>query len=109
MTRPDLIEQQPRFRDVIEDLLRSSRLKIVLVYSEVAYQDSTGNGEIVSALIKARNAGGDIAVVGLQGKVMDLFQITKLGSVFKCFDTVSNALSYFGVAAEGSTDEVSEE
>ena len=108
MTRPELVSDQPRFRDVIDDLLRSSRLKIIVVYKEIDYQDSTGNGEIVSALVRARNAGGDLAIVGLQGRVLNLFKVTRLESVFKCFPTISEALSYFNVT-EGRANEISEE
>ena len=95
MARDNLLSP-PRFTDVISGLLRDGRVKIIIVYQNVQYQDSTGNGEIVSAYTRARNAGGEIALVGLQGRVADLFTITKLRTVFPCFATISDAMAHFG-------------
>jgi anti-anti-sigma factor len=97
MARTELIEgRQPRFREVVEDLLRAGRIKIIVVYADVEYQDSTGNGDIVSAYTKTRNAGGELVLAGLRGKVEDLFSITRLKTIFRVFSEVSDALAYFG-------------
>jgi anti-sigma B factor antagonist len=91
----------PLFRDTIDDLIRSQRNKIVLLYEGVPYQDSTGNGEIVRAFTKVRNAGGTLVFVGLTQKINDLFQITKLITVFPVFKTLDEALSHLGYSQDG--------
>jgi anti-sigma B factor antagonist len=91
---------RPSFREAVDDLIRSHRSKIVLLYSGVPYQDSMGNGEIVSAFTRVRNAGGTLVFVGLTQKISDLFQITKLITVFPVFNTLDEALSHLGYSQD---------
>lgn len=101
MTMGNLCDR-PSFREAIDDLIRSHRSKIVLLYSGVPYQDSMGNGEIVSAFTRVRNAGGTLVFVGLTEKINDLFNITKLIIVFTVFETLDEALSHFGYNPDSS-------
>lgn len=96
MSMSNLRGDSPSFRETIDALIQSHRTKIVLLYQGVPYQDSMGNGEIVSAHIKARNAGGELVFVGLTEKISDLFQVTKLMTVFPVFNTLDEALAYLG-------------
>lgn len=92
----------PSFREAIDDLIHNHRNRIILLYQGVPYQDSTGNGEVVSAFTRVRNAGGKLVFVGLTEKVRDLFQVTKLMAVFSVFNTLEEALLYLGYTANSS-------
>ena len=83
------------FRKTVTDLLKSGRLKLVVVYEGVQYVDSSGNGEIVTAYTMARNAGGEMVLAGLPKSIMELMEISKLLNVFNVFHSVPEALSYF--------------
>jgi anti-sigma B factor antagonist len=88
------------FRKTVRDLLKEGRLKLVVVQEGVSFVDSAGNGELVTAYTTARNVGGDLVFAGREGAITNVFQITKLFTVFQIFDTVRDALSYF---AKGKT------
>lgn len=90
------LRDRPSFREAVDDLIRTHRTKIILVYAGVRYQDSMGNGELVSAFTKVRNAGGILVFAGLPEKISDLFQVTKLMTVFSVFNTLDEALSHLG-------------
>jgi len=96
------LSDRPSFREAVDDLIRSHRTKIVLLYSGVPYQDSMGNGEIVSAFTRVRNAGGTLVFVGLTEKISDLFRLTRLITVFPVFETLDEALSHLGFKQGGS-------
>lgn len=98
--RLTLGETTALFKESVQDLLRSGRRRLVVDYSNIAFVDSAGNDAIVKAYVASRNSGGDIVIVGLKGRVKDVFQITKLSSVFVILPDVGDALKHFGVASE---------
>ena len=69
-------------RDVVRELLAKGDKMILLNLGEVNYIDSSGIGELVSALTTVKNQGGDLKLLNLTKKVHDLLQITKLYTVF---------------------------
>ena len=91
----------PSFREAIDDLIHNHRNRIILLYQGVPYQDSTGNGEVVSAFTRTERRG-KLVFVGLTEKVRDLFQVTKLMAVFSVFNTLEEALLYLGYTANSS-------
>jgi anti-sigma B factor antagonist len=96
------LRNRPSFREAIDDLIRNHRNKIILLYQGVRYQDSMGNGEIVSAFTRVRNAGGTLVFVGLPAKVREVFELTRLIVVFSVFNTLEEALSYLGYNSDSS-------
>jgi len=82
-------------RHQVRDLLNDYQ-HIVLNLADVSYIDSAGVGTLVGLYASVHNAGGDIALVGLTGKVKDVLQITKLVTVFEVFATPEDAIYHFG-------------
>jgi len=80
------------FRETIRDLVAKGRKKIILNYSQVTYQDSSGNGELVSAHYTVSNHGGSLIILNPSKRFKDLLQITKLYTVFEVFEDESSAL-----------------
>ena len=81
-------------RHQAKDLLNESR-QIVLSLAEVNYLDSSGLGTIVGLHTSARSVGGEIKLAGLTGRVKDVLQVTRLGSIFEFYDTAEEAASAF--------------
>ncbi len=50
---------------------------------EVSYIDSSGIGELVSAFTTVTNQGGQLKLLGVNKRIKDLLQITKLYTVFE--------------------------
>ncbi|HVT92299.1 MAG TPA: STAS domain-containing protein [Bryobacteraceae bacterium] len=93
--RITLGEGASNFRDTIRDLTAKGHKKVLLNLSEVSYIDSSGIGELVSGFTTVTNAGGVLKLVGLNKRVKDLLQITKLYTVFEVFDDEASALRSF--------------
>ena len=88
-------EETAFLRHQVRDLLNDYR-HIVLNLADVSYIDSAGVGTLVGLYTSVHNAGRDIALVGLTGRVKDVLQITKLVTVFEIFATPEDAIYHFG-------------
>jgi anti-sigma B factor antagonist len=88
-------EESSALRDIIRKLLRENRKKILLNMAKVKYIDSGGNGTLVSAYTAARNENAILKFVNLTRKIQDLFQVTKLFTVYEVFDDESSAIRSF--------------
>ena len=83
-------------RDKLKGILASSR-QVILDLSDVSYIDSGGLGTLVGLYSSARSAGADVKLVGLNQRIRDVLQITKLVTVFEVYDTEAQAITAFGV------------
>ena len=93
--RITLGEGASAFRDAIRDLATKGDKKILVNLSEVSYIDSSGIGEMVSSYTTVTNHGGQLKLLGLNKRVKDLLQITKLYTVFEVFDDEATAVRSF--------------
>lgn len=93
--RITLGEGASNFRDSIRDMVTQGHKKILLNLGDVSYIDSSGIGELVSGFTTVTNADGSLKLAGLNKRVKDLLQITKLYTVFEVFDDEATALRSF--------------
>jgi anti-sigma B factor antagonist len=93
--RITLGEGSSLFRDTIRDLATKGDKKLLLNLGEVTYIDSSGIGEMVSGFTTVTNQGGQLKLVGLNKRVKDLLQITKLYTVFEAFEDEATAIRSF--------------
>jgi anti-sigma B factor antagonist len=93
--RITLGEAASAFRDTIRDLAAKGNKKLLVNLSEVSYIDSSGIGEMVSSYTTVTNHGGQLKLLGLNKRVKDLLQITKLYTVFEVFDDEASAIRSF--------------
>ena len=93
--RITLGEGASAFRDMIRDLAAKGNKKLLVNLSEVSYIDSSGIGEMVSSYTTVTNHGGQLKLLGLNKRVKDLLQITKLYTVFEVFDEEASAIRSF--------------
>lgn len=89
-------EGSVQIRDAVRDVLATGSNRILLNLADVNYIDSSGIGELVSALTAVKNAGGEMKLLNLTKKVKDLLQITKLYTVFDVKDDEAEAVAAFG-------------
>ena len=59
------------------------------------YVDSAGLGELVQAYSAARNRGGTVKMLHVTDRMNDLLVVTKLLTVFECFDSEADAVESF--------------
>jgi anti-sigma B factor antagonist len=63
----------------------------VVDLSGTAFIDSSGLGALIAALKKARQAGGDLRIVGPTEQVRTVLGLTNLDRVLRPFDRVEDA------------------
>jgi anti-sigma B factor antagonist len=82
-------------RNKVRDIVNSGGKKLVLNLADVPYIDSSGVGELVSTYTTVTNAGGQLKLLNLTGKIRELLTITKLLTVFEVYDNEKAALGSF--------------
>lgn len=82
-------------KDKINSLVQQGHKKIVLNLESVPYIDSAGLGEIVRTYTTVSRQGGKLKLLNLTKRIQDLLSITKLLTVFECFDAEQEAVNSF--------------
>jgi anti-sigma B factor antagonist len=93
--RITLGEGSSALRDALRDMVSKNQKKILLNLGEVSYIDSSGIGELVSGFTTVTNSGGQLKLLGLNKRVKDLLQITKLYTVFDVHEDEAGAIRSF--------------
>lgn len=57
----------------------------------VEFLDSTGIGVLVGGLKRARTHEGELVLVCTQARLLNVFQLTRLDTIFSIFPTVAEA------------------
>ncbi|MCU1386092.1 MAG: anti-anti-sigma factor [Acidobacteria bacterium] len=96
--------------DKVRSLLQDGQARLVLDLGRVRYVDSAGLGELVHAFTAVRNRGGAMKLLNVTKRVSELLVVTKLATVFECFDSEAEALASFmspsaaGAASKWASD-----
>ena len=98
-----------RLRDAAVPLFNEGYKKVVLDCSEFTYTDSALQGAVVGCFISLKNVKGELVLANVQTRVIQVFQIQKIYSLFRFFDTVPDALKYFGVPQSQAASQGAEE
>ncbi len=93
--RITLGEGSALLRNALQERMQTPQAKVLLNLAEVAYIDSSGLGELVSAYVAMHRQDGELKLLHLTRKVHDLLQITKLYTVFDVYDDEAQALASF--------------
>lgn len=69
--------------------------KIVIDLKDLSYINSSGIAFLVRILTRSRVNGGDAVICEVHSNLNKLFEITKMGDVFKIYDSKENAQAHF--------------
>lgn len=94
--RITLGEGEVKLRDAVRELLAGGKWKILLNLAGVSYIDSAGNGGLVWVFTTVKNSGGELRLLNPSKKIRDLFQVSKLYTVYEVFDEEEKAIESFG-------------
>jgi anti-anti-sigma factor len=76
----------------LQDQLRTLQVKhTVLDFENVPYMDSAGLGAVVNFYVSAQNHGRTLALAGVNGRVLALFEQTKVNQVLAFYASVADA------------------
>ncbi len=80
---------------MINDTIDRGHLQVLIDLSEVPIMNSSGLGPLIAATMKAvEAASGEIVLMGVNDRLINLLRITKLLNVFKIFDLEDEALNH---------------
>jgi anti-sigma B factor antagonist len=76
-----------------EKNLNATKNSIICDCSKLEYCNSSGLNLFVRLLTKTRNVGGDCIIVGMNGSVQKLFELSKLNQIFTLVASEEEALA----------------
>ena len=88
-----------RLVDKVRSVLQQGDMRIVLDLRHVRHVDSGGLGELVRAHSIVRNQGGALKLLHATQKLSSLLVVTRLLTVFDCFDREAEAVASFEASA----------
>jgi anti-sigma B factor antagonist len=92
-------EAAQHLKNDIEALISRDRLHVVLNLAQVPYIDSGGLGQLVASFGTVKKAGGAMKLLNVNSRNHDLLSITRLVTVFECFDSEAEAVRSFDTVA----------
>jgi anti-sigma B factor antagonist len=81
--------------ELLMDLFRDGRKKILLNLRDVTYLDSSGLGQLVRGLLTARHHGAELKAVDLTPRTREVLKLTNLDLVLADFATEQAAMESF--------------
>jgi anti-sigma B factor antagonist len=82
-------------RDTVAALVKANSLSVILDLKHVDYIDSTGLGALVMCVTSLRKQGGNIKLLNLNRRNIELLIMTKLATVFDLFTDEQDAVNSF--------------
>lgn len=83
----------PELRDRLAELLSAGSPSLIVNLAEVSFLDSTGIGTLVAGLNRAVQFGGTLTLVCDHDRILKLFRITGLDTVFAIRASVEDAVA----------------
>ena len=81
--------------ELLVDLFREGRTKVLLNFRGVSYLDSSGIGQLVRSLYTARRNGAELRAVDLNPRASEVLRLTNLYRIFTDFPDERAALDSF--------------
>lgn len=79
----------------LKQLIDAGMQCLVIDFRDVRWINSSGIGTIIACLTTLRKRGGDLRFANVKGTNQRYFQVTKLETVVKIFDSVDEAVASF--------------
>lgn len=79
----------PQLQECLHALIAEGRPALVVDLLNVSFLDSTALGVLVGALKRCREQGGDLQLVVADARIMKIFEITGLTTVFPIVDSLA--------------------
>jgi len=83
------------FREAMDTLIESGRLRILLDFTDLSFMDSGGIGELVSGYRTMDRLGGALKILKPGKRIQDTLTLTKLLPIFEVFEDRDVAIGSF--------------
>jgi anti-sigma B factor antagonist len=89
-----LLDENEELKETFTGFIEEGAKKIVLDLSETSFISSIVLASLVFMLKRAKEAGGDLVISGVKGKVAEVLRITNLDKVFEIFADSKEAIEF---------------
>jgi len=83
--------ESQRIETIVEELIKSGRVRVILEMTGVDYIDSAGAGLLALASGRLKEGGGKLVVVAPEGRVLALLKMTQLTLIVTVCPTLAAA------------------
>ena len=90
-----IVGNRQELKTAVQEALEHGERRFVIDFSRTGYIDSSGLGALVSLSKKVREVQGELRMAGLNEDLRDLFELTKLDTLFLISPTAEDALAAF--------------
>ncbi len=84
------------FNQLLHNLIAEGKKNVIVDLGEVKFMNSSGLGMLISGLTTMKRENGSLKLVNVTDKIEILLIITRLITIFECYDSVEEALKSFG-------------
>jgi len=88
--------ESQRVESIADELVKNGHIKVVMDLSGVDYVDSAGIGILAVISGRVKEAGGHVALVVPEGRVLQMLNLTQMNRILSVSPKVADALSTFG-------------
>ena len=82
-------------RDKLREFISQGVRKVVIDVSKVTIMNSLGVGILISALTSLKSNQGELKLSRVTDRIKSLLVITRLVTIFECYDSVEEAVKSF--------------
>ncbi len=79
-------------QSALEDHLQQGHHDLLVDLADVDYVSSAGWGIFINIVRSAREAGGDLCLIGMQPEVQEVFELLEFRSILDSYPTIEDAL-----------------
>jgi anti-sigma B factor antagonist len=77
--------------DLLIDLFREGKKRMLLNFRDVSYLDSSGVGQLIRCLYAARRNGAELKAVDLSPRALEVLRLTNLHTIFSDYTNEPDA------------------
>ncbi len=92
---PGNLEPEPLIEKLVEAQLDQDRIRLVLDLGSLRKADSSGLGELVAAVRRTAEAGGEMVLANPTSKTRRLLERTQIDRMIPIYDSVLEAIQHF--------------
>jgi anti-sigma B factor antagonist len=81
--------------DLISKLVEEQKYNVIINLDRVFFVDSSGLGALISSVSTLRKYRGDLKIIKVSKSIRNVFELTKLTSIFEIYDSEMDAVSAF--------------
>ncbi len=85
----------PKLEEAISNLLKESRFKIVVNFSDLNYISSAGLGVFMGFIENVRTNGGDIKFSSMSQKIYNIFDLIGFPLIYEFYNSDEEAINKF--------------